>query len=243
LVAERRAVRSDDVRSILGTVPDVVEGAVRLGGWWVQHDLSDEIGAAITARLASFHAAEPVAGGEGIETTRRSIADAFAAAGAPHDLELADAVVDRLETEGTLVREGALVRLASHRAGSGDDVARVVEVVRSAEPTPPSIAELRAAGVAPALLDASVRSGALVRISAELVFTRELVELAETIVREAGADGITVSALRERLGTSRKYAVPLAEHLDRSGVTRRSGDLRFARGATSGSGRSPAQPS
>jgi selenocysteine-specific elongation factor len=243
LVAERRAVRSDDVRSILGTVPDVVEGAVRLGGWWVQHDLSDEIGAAITARLASFHAAEPVAGGEGIETTRRSIADAFAAAGAPHDLELADAVVDRLETEGTLVREGALVRLASHRAGSVDEVAGVVEVVRSSEPTPPSIAELRAAGIAPAVLDAAVRSGALVRISSELVFTRELVERAGTIVRDAGADGITLSALRERLGTSRKYAVPLAEHLDRTGVTRRSGDLRFARRATSASGSSPAQPS
>jgi selenocysteine-specific elongation factor len=88
-----------------------------------------------------------------------------------------------------------------------------------------------------------VRSGALVRISSELVFTRELVERAGSIVREAGADGITLSALRERLGTSRKYAVPLAEHLDRTGVTRRSGDLRFARGATSASGRSPAQPS
>jgi selenocysteine-specific elongation factor len=152
-------------------------------------------------------------------------------------------VVHRLETEGTLVREGALVRLASHRAGSGDQVAGVVEVVRRAEPTPPSIADLRAAGVAPAVLDTAVRSGALVRISSELVFTRELVERAGTIVREAGANGITLSALRERLGTSRKYAVPLAEHLDRTGVTRRSGDLRFPRGATSASGRSPAQPS
>jgi selenocysteine-specific elongation factor len=243
LVAERRAVRSDDVRSILGTVPDVVGGAVRLGRWWVQRDLLDEIGAAVTARLAAFHAAEPAAAGEGIATTRRSIADAFGAAGAPRDLELADAVVDRLETEGVLVRQGALVRLATHRAGSGDEVARVVEVVRSAEPTPPSIAELRRAGVAPAVLDAAVRSGALVRISPELVFTEELVQRAGTIVREAGEDGITVSALRERLGTSRKYAVPLAEHLDRTGVTRRSGDLRFARGVTSDPDRSPAQPS
>jgi selenocysteine-specific elongation factor len=243
LVAERRAVRGDEVRSILGTVPEVLDGAVRLGGWWVHHDLPGEIGAAITARLAAFHAAEPAAAGEGIATTRRSIADALAAAGVPHDLELADALVDRLETEGTLVREGALVRLASHRAISGDEVARVVEVVRSAEPTPPSIAELRAAGVAPAVLDAAVRSGALVRISPELVLTRGLVERAGTIVREAGAGGITVSALRGRLGTSRKYAVPLAEHLDRTGVTRRSGDLRFARGATSASSGSPAQPS
>ena len=243
LVAERRAVRSDDVRSILGTTPDVVGGAVRLGGWWVQRALSDQIGAEIAARLAEFHAAEPAAAGESIATMRRSIADAFAAAGAPHDLELADAVVDRLESDGTLVREGAQVRLASHRAGADDEVAGVVEVVRSAEPTPPSIAELRAAGVAIAVVEAAVRSGALVRISPELVFTRELVERAGAIVREAGADGITLSAFRERLGTSRKYAVPLAEHLDRTGVTRRSGDLRFARGATSASGRSPAQPS
>jgi selenocysteine-specific elongation factor len=243
LIAERRAVRSDDVRSILGTTPDVVGGAVRLGVWWIQQALSDEIGAAIAARLAEFHAAEPAAAGESIATTRRSIADAFAAAGAPHDLELADAVVDRLESEGTLVREGAQVRLASHRAGADDEVAGVVEVVRSAEPTPPSIAELRAAGVAIAVVEAAVRSGALVRISPELVFTSELVERAGAIVREAGADGITLSAFRERLGTSRKYAVPLAEHLDRTGVTRRSGDLRFARGATSASGRSPGQPS
>ncbi|HET8525876.1 MAG TPA: selenocysteine-specific translation elongation factor [Actinomycetota bacterium] len=243
LVAERRAVRSGDVRSILGTAPDVVEGAVRLGGWWVGRALSDQVGAATTARLAQFHASEPAAAGESIATTRRAIADAFAAAGAPRDLELADAVLDRLESEGTLAREGSLVRLASHRPGSEDEVAGVVEVVRGAEPTPPSIAELREAGVAVAVVEAAVRSGALVRISPEFVFTRELVERAGAIVREAGADGITLSSLRERLGTSRKYAVPLAEHLDRTGVTRRSGDLRFARGVTSAPGRSPAQPS
>ena len=135
------------------------------------------------------------------------------------------------------------MRLASHRAGGGDEIAALVDVVRSAEPTPPTIAELRASGVAAGVLDAAVRSGALVRISPELVLSRELVERAGAIVREAGSDGITVSALRERLGTSRKYAVPLAEHLDRTGVTRRSGDLRFARGAATGAGGSPAQPS
>jgi selenocysteine-specific elongation factor len=51
-----------------------------------------------------------------------------------------------------------------------------------------------------------------------------------------------VSAVRERLGTSRKYAVPLLEHLDRTGVTRRSGDLRFARSIRYGEERSSTQP-
>ena len=243
LVAERRAVRIDDVRSITGLAPEDVDGASRLGGWWVARGTLDGIAEAITARLAAFHAEEPAAAGQDVATVRRSVAEAFAASGAPRDLELADAAIDRFETEGTLVREGAAVRLASHRAGGGDEIAAFVQVVRSAEPTPPTIAELRASGVTAGVLDAAVRSGALVRISPELVLSRELVERAGAIVREAGSDGITVSALRERLGTSRKYAVPLAEHLDRTGVTRRSGDLRFARGAATGAGGSPAQPS
>jgi selenocysteine-specific elongation factor len=243
LVAERRAVRVDDVRSILGLAPEDVDGAVRLGGWWVDRNTFDGVGAGIAARLAAFHAEEPAAVGKDVATVRRSVADAFATSGAPRDIELADAAIDRYESEGALVREGASVRLVSHRAGAGDEIAALVDVVRSAEPTPPTISELRASGVAAGVLDAAVRSGALVRISPELVLSRELVERAGAIVREAGSDGITVSALRERLGTSRKFAVPLAEHLDRAGVTRRSGDLRFARGAATGGGGSPAQPS
>jgi selenocysteine-specific elongation factor len=43
---------------------------------------------------------------------------------------------------------------------------------------------------------------------------------------------MTVSALRERLGTSRKYAVPLVEYLDTRGLTVRRGDVRIARGAS-----------
>jgi pyruvate/2-oxoglutarate dehydrogenase complex dihydrolipoamide dehydrogenase (E3) component len=47
--------------------------------------------------------------------------------------------------------------------------------------------------------------------------------------REVGQYGITVSALRASLGTSRKYAVPLMEWFDQRGVTRRDGDVRFVR--------------
>ncbi len=39
--------------------------------------------------------------------------------------------------------------------------------------------------------------------------------------------GLTVSQIREILNTSRKYAVPYCEYLDRIGFTRRSGDLRL----------------
>ena len=44
----------------------------------------------------------------------------------------------------------------------------------------------------------------------------------------AEPEGITVSQIREALGTSRKYAMPLIAELDARGVTRRRDDLRVA---------------
>ena len=41
-------------------------------------------------------------------------------------------------------------------------------------------------------------------------------------------DGVTVGDVRDLVGTSRKYAVPLLGRLDATGVTRRRGDLRVA---------------
>jgi selenocysteine-specific elongation factor len=37
---------------------------------------------------------------------------------------------------------------------------------------------------------------------------------------------LSMSDLRDLLGTTRKYAVPIGEYLDRIGVTRREGDVR-----------------
>jgi selenocysteine-specific elongation factor len=44
--------------------------------------------------------------------------------------------------------------------------------------------------------------------------------------RMADGTGMTVSQIREILGTTRKYAVPICEYLDQIGYTVREGDLR-----------------
>ncbi|MBM3983955.1 MAG: hypothetical protein FJ304_27535 [Planctomycetes bacterium] len=38
--------------------------------------------------------------------------------------------------------------------------------------------------------------------------------------------GATVAEIRDLLGTTRKYAVPVCEYLDRVGLTKREGDTR-----------------
>jgi selenocysteine-specific elongation factor len=50
--------------------------------------------------------------------------------------------------------------------------------------------------------------------------------IAELLARSP--EGVTAAMVREALGTSRKYALPLLGHLDATGVTRRRGDVRVA---------------
>lgn len=62
-------------------------------------------------------------------------------------------------------------------------------------------------------------------------FAPAAVDAAATAVAGALAqspDGVTVAQIRDVLGTTRKYLLPLLAHLDASGYTRRRGDLRIA---------------
>jgi len=131
-----------------------------------------------------------------------------------------------------IVREGTVVRLPSHRPSTAgrDDADRLVGAVEIALPIPPSIKDLVAAGFGLELIRAVSSEGRLVRISQDLVVTPGFVAKAEEIVRAHGRPpGITVSAFREKLGTSRRFALPLLEYFDANGLTRRQGDVRVVR--------------
>jgi selenocysteine-specific elongation factor len=230
VVAERGAVRADALGPLTGLEPADITGARRVGGWWVADSVDAEVARALEEHLAAFHASDPLAAGEDLAALRPVVLAALRRAGGPADPALGEALVEALVQTGRLAREGTRVRLAAHVAQAPDeDRERLLAAVREREPTPPSVSELVELGFGRSLIDATVRSGALVRITPELVLSAAIVERAIELIERSGEAGITVSALREALGTSRRYAVPLLEHLDRTGVTRRRGDLRFLR--------------
>jgi selenocysteine-specific elongation factor len=142
-----------------------------------------------------------------------------------------DALLDAAAADGAIVRTATTVRLAEHRVSledRADDVDRLLAALSGERlALPPTVKELLADGFAADVVDAAARAGRVVRIAPELVVAPELVDRALAAVRTHAEAGLTVSALRETLGTSRKYAVPLAEWMDREGLTRRDGDLRF----------------
>ena len=75
-------------------------------------------------------------------------------------------------------------------------------------------------------------AGQAVRVGRNLHFHPEpLAELEARVVALAEREnGATIARVRDDLGTSRKYAQALLEHLDRTRVTRRVGDAHVVRG-------------
>ena len=78
------------------------------------------------------------------------------------------------------------------------------------------------------IFDVAVAEGQLVKITSGIFFAAE-VEAEMTLrirTRLANDSSMTVAEIRDLLGTTRKYAVPFCEYLDRIGLTRREGDKR-----------------
>ena len=229
LLAERGAVREAELRTLTGFAE--IPGAERVSGWWISERVRSVAETAAIELLTAHHEANPASEGSDVAEIRHAVADAVRRAGSPGDDELAASIVDDLVQRDTIARSGSFLRIPSHRAEVvPGELERLTAAVAAGEPTPPSMSELQRNGFARETIESAVRSGALVRIAPDLVLTPAFVERAVDIVREAKDAGITVGDVRARLGTSRKYAVPLMEHLDRTGATRRSGDLRFSRG-------------
>jgi hypothetical protein len=89
---------------------------------------------------------------------------------------------------------------------------------------PPAPSEL---GAPHALVRALVRAGALVDVDG-VIFTAAALDEARRRVAAAVLERgeLTVSELREVLGSTRKYVLPILNRMDAEGVTRRRGDVR-----------------
>lgn len=240
LAAERGAIRVREAEQLTGAaVSGGAAGAPtdhdRLDDWLLRPDARAAAERRLVEAVTAFHRDHPLEEGAGLPEIRRAVVEALRRAGAPHDPELVQTIIEDVATRGALVRSATTLRLPSHRVELGarsEDLERLLAAVGGEhEATPTTIKDLLASGLGRDVIEAAARAGVVVRVSPELLFTPALVARAEAMIRAAGPDGITVGAFREGLGTSRKYAVPLLEWFDQRGVTRREGDLRIARAA------------
>ncbi len=98
----------------------------------------------------------------------------------------------------------------------------------------PEVSEL-IKGLAPALKPQElirylVESGRAIKVTAELLYPAERWAELEAKVRQhlSRNPDLSMAAFKELFQVSRKYSIPVLEHLDRTGLTRRQGDVRVA---------------
>jgi selenocysteine-specific elongation factor len=200
-----------------------------VGGYLVDRGRLGRWAAAVQDAARRRHAADPDRPGAG----RQELAEAARAAGCPE--QLAGAVVDTLAEQGRLHRDGSAFTLPEHAAAREAAKARRRErllALLAAEPfqPPPLDAAASEAGMGHEELHALAQRGDVV-VCGQVAFAREAVDLAVQRLRDlqARSGRFTTAAAREALGTSRKYAIPLLEHLDAAGVTDFDGRTRGVR--------------
>ncbi|MDP3772888.1 MAG: SelB C-terminal domain-containing protein, partial [Gemmatimonadales bacterium] len=212
--------------AVLGRASEI--GLVEVDGWYVAVAEVDAAAERLREALERYHAAHPLEPGMPAQAWRASLV-----AGPAQLVELAERrLVDQTRR---VVKDGSTVRLADFEPGRGGgaqaEQERVLEVLRAADAEPPTIAELAAGlpGVdVPAILRLLARSGVVVAVGKDRYYeagaiSREQARLVEAL-KELGPS--TPAGIRDRLGRSRKWLIPLLEWADREGVTVREGDRR-----------------
>ena len=233
-VEERDIVPAAQAAAAVGmTQPDAEQaaraaGLVPVGTAWAHPRAVGTWAAGVRDALAAHHGAHP----EERAAPRDLALRAAITAGCP--AEAAADLLGILVRAGRVTVEGAGLRLPEHRVQltSQQQQARaaVLSSLNRSPFAPPRVADAAAAaGAGPALLKEMEAAGDIVRLDKDLAMTASAVDEAVQRLRRhfLTAGPFTAAQAKETLQTSRKFALPLLEELDRRGITRREGDIRF----------------
>jgi selenocysteine-specific elongation factor len=156
-----------------------------------------------------------------------------------HDSNLVASVIEQLVSRKKLIGDGHRIARADFKPRLSVNQRKLKDAIVAAHnlnpfqpPDPASFAN-QAGGQASHLKDiyeVAVAEGLLVKISDAIYLSAAAAaDMKNRVVArlQQGGPGLTVAAIRDMLGTTRKFAVPLCEYLDRSGVTQRQGDFRI----------------
>ena len=144
------------------------------------------------------------------------------------------------DEDGRLVARGGYYATLDHRPRLTDEQRAFFERVVPTDPSQPlvpaalegvvgELRRARIAGLAQAF-DTLVGTGALVKVGADVYRGTQVAEIRKRLEASIRSDGpITMARFRDAVGTTRKYAVPLMEWFDATGVTVRDGDVRALR--------------
>jgi selenocysteine-specific elongation factor len=199
-------------------------------GTFVAPGVVDTIGEKLEGELRRFQKKNPLLGG-----MPKSELKEKAGGGAP--VEVFEFILAKLAEKGRLRVVKELVATADHRILMSEDETRardfLVESYRRAGCSPKNLDDVASEGKYDVQLVERVqrvllKDGTLVQVAEGMVFHRDaLDELKKTVKAfKATRPRIDVAFFKEKVGVTRKHAIPLLEWLDRERVTQRAGNER-----------------
>jgi selenocysteine-specific elongation factor len=150
--------------------------------------------------------------------------------------ELADVYLGWLEAQKVLAVHGDQVTLPGRSAQLTGEESRlsaaVVERFEQAALAPPSPGELaQELGAKPQILEGVIRHliarGQLAKLPNGLILASAALAGLRRDLLSTSWDRFSIGDFKDRFGLTRKWAIPLLEHLDSTGATRRMGDDRM----------------
>lgn len=179
--------------------------------------------------LRAFHEAQPLLAGQNASQLRRKLS---------LDEQSFERLANQLIKEHQLVKDGNLLRLASHEIQFSQEEETAKEKLEQlfleVGMNTPTLNELSTLlpEYTPKVLESTfyalLNLGRFVKIAENFFIHKarfeEISDALTTYLRENGT--ITVAEFRETAGTSRKYAVPFLEYCDTQNLTVRDGNIR-----------------
>ncbi|NNG15362.1 MAG: selenocysteine-specific translation elongation factor [Gemmatimonadales bacterium] len=232
-LAQRRAGGIDDAdlpvllglsRTECDRVLATVSTLVRAGSHWVEHRAVKHATGSALARVDAYHEMNPSETGIPLQDLKARLSNT------PW---IAESVVTGLLDSGELELSDGRVRRPGFEprvAGGQQEIDRVVAFLEREGLAPPSLAELIERLERKDIRDTlrlAAREGRVVSIGRDRYFAKTALDRFIATLAEIGSSGdITIAELRERLGLTRKFLIPLLEWSDGQGITTRLGDVR-----------------
>jgi selenocysteine-specific elongation factor len=210
-------------------VREMSASSVSLGARLVSRSVLDGLSARLSVEVEAYHTRFPLDPGMPVQLLRTRVA------GAP---EVVDGALRSAESGGRIVIRGGVAAVTGWAPNpTPAQVSLLQTLVSQLEASgaePPSIEEL-SLGLAEdpaAALRYLERRGDVVQVEQNRYYAATQLKLILSRLRDAMAGGteLNPSQLREVLGLSRKYLIPLLEYCDRVGYTSRTSAGRVWRG-------------
>jgi selenocysteine-specific elongation factor len=223
-----------DALAETGWLPTRIEaaskGLVRFADTMLTRDALETASRSAVQAVDMFHTSSPLVGGISKEELRERL-----------DVEpvVFSGILEQLVREGRLEVTGEQVRAAGRKIVMKDEEAEAKETIESAFRKAglqvPAVKEVLSTlpidnARAVKIVTLLMRDRTLIKLADELVFHRDALAALRKAIQEhkakSGKVRIDVAQFKDLTGVSRKYAIPLLEHLDRERVTRREGNER-----------------